>query len=130
MADERKYKPLPAEQGRLLRGLYEVNLPRILKDPSWIPTGFFTRYGTVLATKYERVVIGDYGAFIEFSEGQVVRANIKPKWAGEPKRDVKYIWWVPRDGAEVRLYEQKAEVPYADYKVGRWYVDPHEIIIV
>lgn len=122
------YKPLPAEESRAVRAIYAAQLPQILLEEG--PLNFFTPKGSLLATGYERIVIGDYGAYIECAPEHIVRENIQLKWPGEPSRPIKYLWWRPIDGSAVKLYEQRGTVSYADYKVGCWYFAPSEVIIV
>ena len=122
------YRTVPLEVSRKLRALYEAQLPQILCTPG--THSFFTPRGALLATGYERVVIGDYGAYVEFLPEQVETGNVKPKWNTRAARAVKYLWWTPKDGSPVKLYEQQDLVKYADYRVGRWYVAPAEVIIV
>jgi len=89
--------------------------------------------GMLLAEKYERVVIGQYGAFIEFLNDDAVRRNImvqpgqeyrySPEWMDK----VRYYWCTAKDGSGCKLYYQRKPVVYADYKAGRWYVSPYEV---
>jgi len=68
-----KYKPLPRDLSEKYQQLYLENIPEflnvnggdiILKTPK----------GKIICNGYERIVIGDYGAFVEFDETQ---ANVK-----------------------------------------------------
>lgn len=123
-----KYKPLPREVSLAVRAIYKAQLPRILQEEEHL--SFFSPQGALLATGYNRVVVGDYGAYVEFLPEQVVRANIRLRWKIVTDKPVKYIWWEPIDGSNVKLYEQQDTVGYADYRVGCWYVAPSEVIIV
>lgn len=94
-----------------------------------------SRDGTMIACKYERIVIGHYGAFIEMSDEDVYRDNIKCKKGQEYRindgryRDkVKYQWFTAKDKSDCKLYFQKREVSYADYKVNMWYISPFEVL--
>ena len=73
-----------------------------------------TKTGTVVCNGYTRIVVGDYGAFIEFDKeqanfdkyiiapGQEYRVN-DPKYS----KNVKYIWMTIADGSNIKIYKQK-----------------------
>lgn len=90
---------------------------------------FVTKSGTIIAKGYERVVIGDRGPYIEFSTSQMEKAWHIPK---EQRWRIKgrcyYIECRTNDEANVKIYYQKAEVDYADYKVGMWYISPFDLL--
>lgn len=93
---------------------------------------FSTKSGTLVAIGYERVVIGDRGPYIEFKDSQIAKENIfvppNQSWRLLPKYDHCYYWeYRTNDEAFVKLYFQKKEVDYADYKVGLWYVSPFHL---
>lgn len=93
---------------------------------------FFTKDGTLVAKGYERVVIGERGPYIEFADASIVRDSIHipddQKWRLLPKYAfVYYNEWRTKDNSNVKLYEQRKTVKYADYKVGFWYVSPFEL---
>jgi len=92
--------------------------------------------GTLISNGYNRIVIGDYGAFIEFDKDQVVRESLKVKTGQEyrindPKysEHVKYYWLTPKDKSDMKVYFQKRTVIYADYKVDMFYVSVYEILL-
>jgi len=91
---------------------------------------------TLISNGYNRIVIGDYGAFIEFDKSQVVKSNLKVKSGQEyrfnnPKysENVKYYWLTPNDDSDMKVYLQKKTVSYADYMVDMFYVSPYEILL-
>lgn len=128
VAEASRYKPLPREISLAVRSIYKAQLPRILQEEEHL--SIFSPQGSLLATGYNRVVIGDYGAYIEFLPEQIVRDNIRPRWKTVTDKPVKYIWWEPVDGSSVKLYEQQDTVGYADYRIGCWYVAPSEVVLV
>jgi hypothetical protein len=103
-----------------------------------------TRSGTLISRGYVRVVYGDHGPYIEMLRGQV-------NWeAFECERKGKgyYDKWFSKDASHIMLYDQKRDVGhlpnppagkysyrgyrtegYADYRVGRAYVDPEDVVI-
>lgn len=84
---------------------------------------------------YDRIVIGDYGAFIEFDNNKAIVESfiIAPgqEYRIEDERyskNVKYIWLTVYDGSGIKVYFQKKGVSYADYKPGKYYVSVHEVL--
>lgn len=125
-----KHRPLTNELSRNCRDFYKENIPSFLNTSGG--SRLYTSKGTLLCDKYERIVIGDYGAFIEYvndagnciiKPGQEYRVNVE-RFA----KNVKYVWLTVNDGSDVKVYLQKRTVPYADYIVGRYYVSVHEVI--
>jgi len=93
------------------------------------PIEFRTKSGTVVAKGYERVVIGDRGPYVEFSDGQMVRENMfvpsDEMWRFSGR--CFYIEYRTKDEADVKIYLQKFAVRYADYEVGKWYISPFDL---
>ena len=94
----------------------------------------YSKDGTLIAEKYDRVVIGHYGAFIEIDPSDIKNDNITVKKGEEYrinndyyKETVKYFWMTTKDESDCKLYFQQKEVSYADYKVDKWYVSPFEV---
>ena len=81
-----------------------------------------TANGTVITNGYNRIVIGDYGAFVEFSRVQACMRRLKIN-----AEHVKYLWLTADDGSDVKVYDQKRSVEYADYKPGMLYVSVYEV---
>lgn len=135
LAQEYGYKPLPKEVSEKYRQFYIDNLPEGLSIER-SDTVLCTKTGTVVCNGYTRIVVGDYGAFIEFDEeqanldeyiiapGQEYRVN-NPRYS----KNVKYIWMTIPDGSNIKIYKQKKKVSYADYKSGMFYISPHECVI-
>ena len=94
-----------------------------------------TRDGTMIAYKYNRIVIGHYGAFIEIEKDDIYQNNVKCKPGQEYRirdrryRDkVKYQWYTAKDSSHCKLYKQMKPVAYADYQEGMWYISPFEVL--
>ena len=134
LATEYKYKKLSEELSLGYRKLWEENLPKTLPiDGSDID--IYTSSGVLICSGYNRIVIGDYGAFIEFLPEQAYTDNyiIQPGQEyriNDPRysKNVKYNLLTIEDSG-VKIYEQKKRVSYADYKAGRYYISPHDDII-
>lgn len=126
------YRPLPSDLSDKYRKFFEENIPENLKlggDNKRL----YTKTGSLICNQYDRIVIGDYGAFIEFSEesianefviqsGQEYRVN-DIKYA----KNVKYIWMTIDDGSNIKIYKQKRKVAYADYVPRKYYISVHEV---
>lgn len=133
LADEYKYKPIPRTFFKDMRAEFEETLPEWC-NMSGDTTKLETRSGTVIASGYNRIVIGDYGAFVEFSRAQANAHHLKIK-EGQSYRiedpryaeHVKYLWLTADDDSDVKVYDQKRSVEYADYKPGMLYVSVYEV---
>lgn len=129
------YKPVPPLFADPYHKLYRSEIPSFLHETGdSIP--LYDLEGNLLCTGYTRIVIGDYSAFIEFSELQAAKENfiIAPgqEYRVHDKRfaeHIKYVWLTTKQGRKVKIYHQKKTVPYADYKIGMYYVSPFEIKI-
>lgn len=69
LAREYKYKPIPRTFFKDVRAEFKEALPEWC-NVSGDTTKLETSNGTVIASGYNRIVIGDYGAFVEFSRAQ------------------------------------------------------------
>ena len=134
LAEKYGYKPLPKDMSEKMRQYYKNNIPDFLHIDGANET-LFTIAGSPICNCYDRIVIGDYGAFIEFSEpalsdtfiiqpGQEYRVNDK-----KYSKNVKYVWLTIDDGSGVKIYKQKRKVTYADYLPKKYYVSVHEVKI-
>lgn len=132
LAEQYKYKKLSLDLSEKYRNLYKENIPPYLSlDGGGI---LKTRKGTIICNSYKRIVIGDYGAFVEFDDPNYERYIIAPGeeyrvYDDKYKNNVKYIWLTINGGSWVKIYFQKKTVPYADYKPGMLYVSVHEVFI-
>ena len=95
-------------------------------------THFYSNNGTLLATGYIRIVVGERGAYIEFASESMCMENlhIPPDQKWRLQSDLAYyIEHRSRDEANVKVYEQRRTVGYADYKVDMFYVAPGDVVI-
>lgn len=129
LAKKYRYSPLPKDLSEKYREFFTENIPSFLS----LEGGgqLFTNNGTMLCDRYNRIVVGDYGAFVEFikpastfviAPGQEYRVNDK-----RYSKNVKYIWLTIDDGSNIKIYHQKKKVLYADYIRGAYYVSVHEV---
>jgi hypothetical protein len=136
MAKIYKYKSLPSELSINMRQIYLNDLNIF----GWISLdGDDNSYICTLSHKpisygYNRIVIGDYGAFIEIKLEQIMMENLKVKEGQEyrienPKysNTVKYYWFTAKDDSNIKIYYQRRFVNYADYRPNMFYVSPYEV---
>ena len=133
LAKRYKYRKLKESLSKEVRQRYIDNLPSFLSLTGSPNLKLYTLAGLLICEGYERIVVGDYGAFIEFSEDQLAKRHIDIKEGQEyrlsDKYNVKYLWMTIKDTSDIKIYLQKNIVDYADYKVGMYYVSPYEVII-
>ena len=120
-----KYKPLPPSLSFLIREFYKSEFTCPLKDYQGL---LKNKGGTVLGYGYNRIVIGDYGAYAEMTKSQVCLKNIKNKFSSVPTRKIKYTWLVTRDWEETKVYEQHMTVEYADYRPNMYYIAVSDLV--
>jgi len=89
------------------------------KHPSYIP----------IAERYQRVVIGQRGPYIEFTKNQIIDSTMYiPKGQlyrlSDPK--VYYIEFRTIEG-DVKVYYQMRSVAYADYLINHFYISPYDL---
>ncbi|MBO5969959.1 MAG: hypothetical protein J6S14_15835 [Clostridia bacterium] len=132
LADLYKYKKLPDWLSQFYRDLFSKNVPYFLavKDG---PVCLHTIRGTVISNDFDRVVIGDYGAFVEFSvpaEPDLFITQPGQEYREKPpyRDNVKYLWLTVDDDSGIKIYKQLRGVTYADYKPGKYYVSVHEVL--
>ena len=136
LATRYKYRKLNKKLSAEVRQKYLDNIPLELNIKGDINFKIYTLSNTLISNGYNRIVIGDYGAFIEFDKSQIIRENIKIKEGQEYRindpiysENVKYYWLTAKDNSDIKVYYQKKTVTYADYKPEVFYVSPYEIKI-
>lgn len=133
---EYHYRPVPItlEMGDV-RKLYLQWLPSWCKIEGDSNTKLYTQTGLLLCNGYHRIVIGDYGAFVEITPDQIVRSHVQVKLGQEFRmnapqyKNCKYIWLTTKDSSNIKIYFQKHRVDYADYVPGMLYVSPYDLSI-
>lgn len=117
-----KYRPLSKDDSLAAQAFYNGHLNGFEAQRDTL------RNGVAFCTKYERVVVGDYGAYVEVApeyltatlevaKGEEWRLN--KDYIERRNLSVKYEWYV-WDGAKV--YFQLDTVKYADYRKGYYYI--------
>lgn len=138
LAEEHHYRPIT--QTSLLYGDVREKYRNAL--PEWCDingnpeTPLYTLVGSKLCTGYNRIVIGDYGAFVEISPEQMITENLVVKKGQEfrlndpqYKDNVKYHWLTTIDSSDCKIYFQQKTVAYADYVPGMYYISPYECFV-
>ena len=129
-----KYKPVPLTlyYGDVRETFWKL-LPDWCREQNTTKT-LVTKNGSTLCRGYERVVIGDYGAYVEFSKEQAEssRFSVAPgeQYRFEPRylQHCKYLWYTVEDGSRVKIYRQLRTVAYADYRPDYYYVSVYECL--
>ena len=132
LAEKYEYKPLPKELSEKYRAYFRENIPEWLAETG-SNAPLYTSKGSLITNGYERIVVGDYGAFVEF-DGEPLVFVIAPGQEyrvldARYSKNVKYVWLTINDGSNVKIYHQKKGVAYADYRKGKYYVSVHEVFM-
>jgi hypothetical protein len=130
LATKYNWKKLPLEGSQKVREVYKNEIPGFLKIDGDEKKVLYSLSGEVLCVGYRRVVIGDYGAYIEFMEDNI--QSIFPTKKGQEYRtsskySCKYEWLCLEKDSDIKIYKQRGTVDYADYKVGLYYVSVFEV---
>lgn len=135
LADEFGYEPI--EPNFLLgdvRQKYKDALPQWCNVAGDLTCPLSTLDGTLLCQGYNRIVIGDYGAFVEIAPDLICKEVLRCKPGQEFRymderfaENVKYIWLTAKDRSGCKIYLQKKKVSYADYVPGMYYISVYEV---
>ncbi len=124
LAIGRMYKPIPENVKNTIYELYRNNLNGFDVNPNRA----LTIDGVIVADKYERIVLGDYGAYVEIAKSDLKVELTIPKnqeWRLDDQYIVqrniklKYIWY---EYNKRKVYYQVDTVAYADYKPNHYYI--------
>ena len=131
LSNKYKYKKLPQKLSNVACSIYAETLPAFLLSID-NNNPLYTINGSLICSSFDRIVIGDYGAYIEFSSDQANKDLFTiasgQEYRLEPRyNNVKYIWLTIDDSSQVKIYYQKNTVSYADYKPQKYYVSVYEV---
>jgi hypothetical protein len=117
------YRSLPKKASIKYRKFFIDTCPQLNHN---MP--IFDSDNNIIAFRFTRIVVGDYGAFIEFDE---IDANHEIFQIPENQRFRlssnfcgKYLWMTT---GKTKIYKQLRTVSYADYLVGKYYISPFEV---
>jgi hypothetical protein len=130
LSNKYNYKKLPENLSKNAQTIYIKALPAFLL----LDTGqsLYTVNGSLICNGFDRIVTGDYGSYIEFSNEQANKDmfTIAPgqEYRLEPRyNNAKYIWLTIGDDSDVKIYYQRNTVSYADYQPKKYYVSVYEV---
>lgn len=133
LTDKYHYKQLSIEESNKMRQLYAENIPDFFRSDNNRKEELHDIKGNLITKGWDRIVIGDYGAFVEIDDKDICKENIECKPGEEYriydekyKNHVKYQWFVVKSQSFPKLYYQQKGVTYADYKPNKWYISPYE----
>ncbi len=136
LANEYGYKKLPKAKSEDVQNLYIENIYEWL-NVNGDTKELYTLNGTKICSKYDRIVIGDYGAFIEIDKDDFNKNVLIVKKGQEYRINdsryserVKYYWYTVDDNSDIKVYYQKRTVTYADYKPNKYYISVYECKII
>lgn len=128
------YKKLPNELSQKQREIYKNELPSFLNIDGDLNCKLY--YNNIhVSNGYNRIVIGDYGAYIEIAPDLMIKENIKVKPGQEYRfqekyKNVKYRWYCLKECEDFKIYYQVNTVTYADYRKKMCYISPSNIQII
>lgn len=132
LAKKYKYRPLNSDLSNKYRQFYLDNIPEQLNVNGGADT-LFTLNGSPICDGYDRIVIGDYGAFIEFSASPypfIVKPGQEYRIDDERySKNVKYHWLTINDDSDIKIYHQMRTVKYANYLPDKYYVSVHQVLV-
>lgn len=96
------------------------NISKIGKELS-----LFSKSGLLLATCYDRIVIGGRGPYVEFSEIIKESVHIPEDEYWRINSNIPYYIELRSNcSSYVKVYKQKKTVKYADYIIDKYYISP------
>ncbi len=136
LAKKYKYSPLDRRFSKEIRQKYIKDLintaigPYIKNKENKLP--LYSKNLIPIAKDFNKVVVGDYGAFIEIDEENIIKCNIKvqegQEWRYEERyKNCKYYWLTDIGDSGIKIYHQKLPVKYANYKPNKYYISPYEV---
>ena len=132
------YRPLPEKIKWNAQKLYVEHLPAPFFE--FLFSGIegyplFSKAGNGISRGFSRVVVGDYGAFVEIPKEYLFDGVLQIRRGTEKRLEfpnAKYLWMCPHFGngeqdVDCKVYKQIKPVSYADYKPGMYYVSPFHL---
>jgi len=134
LVDKYKYKKLSDTLSEQARADHLKYTPEYFKNDINSKYPLYTLDNTLIAKAYDRLVVGDYGAFIEIDEEDINKENLIIQKGQEYRllekyKNVKYLWLTAKDTSGIKIYHQKNIVTYADYRIGKYYISPFEVFL-
>ena len=123
------YKKLDQDLSEKVRKIYSFYASECHLDKN---KPIYSPNGVLIANSFDRIVIGDYGPYIEFTEEQsnknefVVATGQEYRLTPKYNNTIKYEWYSTKE-QDCKLYWQLRTVVYADYKPHKYYISPFEV---
>ena len=135
LVEKYHYKPLSKELSAKQRELYLAELPPCFDVNGNLNCKIFDNLKHLIAYGYSRVVVGDYGAYVEIPLDKMILDDIIVKPGQEYRfldkySAIKYHWYCLKNNQDIKIYYQKRTVPYADYKPEMFYISPYQLQII
>lgn len=132
LVNKYKYQKLDKSLSDYSRNLYRSNIPSWLHVVGEDQCELFSPEGVLICTGYTRIVVGDYGAYIEFSTRQanhnhfIIPQSQMYRLEDKYRSGVKYLWYSTYK-EDIKIYYQTRGVPYADYIPRMFYVSVFDV---
>lgn len=105
-------------------------------DHTWNNNNHYWNYvpAQCLCERYERIVIGDYGAYVEISASHLSDNHFIYIDQNDPidetisSRHSSHMTLALNDESSYTIYFQVKPVPYGNFIPGRFYIDPYDVI--
>lgn len=130
----KNYNSLAKSESEIIKEIYKKHLT--LKYPNLTSgkncQGVVIGENVLLLSQYDRIVIGDHGAYIEFDESHL-RYDLELTESKKYRNSlsgIKYYWMNPIGFNNIKIYKQTKTVGYASYKAGKYYISPYECTIL
>lgn len=126
-----RYRPIPQDSmyGNV-RDIFEENLPEWCLNRKRMVQSLYTADGARVCEKYQRILISDYGAFIEISPEHICKKMVCTP--GEEYRllggsGVRYLAFMIPGEQDCKIRFQIKKETFGKFKPGMFYVSPYEV---
>lgn len=126
------YSPLNYEESCKVRQYYKENIPPYLSVNGG--NALYSKKGIQICKCYNRIILTDYGAFIEIENINAFKHNyvleFGEQWRVYDKRykdEIDYIWLTTYLYDDMKIYYYKRLVSYGDFRIGCYYIPVWEV---
>lgn len=127
-AETNFYQAMDKPKRYFYHNFYKERIPKGLPIHGTKRT-LMTKKGVLISRGYEKIVIGDYGAYIQFSQNQAYLENIHIpekecyKISSSKYRYIKHVIYHVIGEPAIDIFQQKELVDFADYIPDKYYID-------
>ena len=129
------HRPIPTTPATgNVKTYYRDKLPAWAKKKISRKYPLYTKNGEKVCERYERIVIGDYGAYVEISASHLSDNHFIYIDQNNPidetisSRHSSHMTLALNDESSYTIYFQVKPVPYGNFIPGRFYIDPYDVI--